>query len=93
MTFTVSFNVYADTEDDCLVNAMRARDWFKSDGHELLKDKLDVIVIEIGEIQNRDINIGEEWERRQGFDIEFRATDVVITDMSGWIETAPTTKE
>ncbi|MEK4196664.1 hypothetical protein NYE59_26605 [Paenibacillus sp. FSL L8-0323] len=93
VTFTVSFNVYADTEDDCLVNAMRARDWFKSDGHELLKDKLDVIVIEIGEIQNRDINIGEEWERRQGFDIEFRATDVVITDMSGWIETAPTTKE
>ncbi|MEK5278755.1 hypothetical protein NSS82_10925 [Paenibacillus sp. FSL H7-0735] len=89
VTFTVSFNCYADDSDIAQVNAMRARDWFKSDGHDLLKDKLDVIVIEIGEIQNRDINIGEEWERRQGFDVEFRATDVVVTDMSGWIDTAP----
>jgi hypothetical protein len=52
-----------------------------------------VIVIEIGDIQNRDINIGEEWERRQGFDVDFRATDLVISELSNWLETAPTTKE
>ncbi|WP_342547660.1 hypothetical protein NST69_27600 [Paenibacillus sp. FSL P2-0089] len=89
VTFTASFNCYADDSDVAMVNAMRARDWFKAIGRELLKDKLDVIVIEIGEIQNRDINIGEEWERRQGFDVELRATDLVISDLSGWIETAP----
>lgn len=89
VTFTVSFNCYADDSDIAMVNAMRARDWFKTDGRETLKYMLDVIVTDIGEIQNRDINIGEEWERRQGFDVDFRATDVVITDLSGWIETAP----
>lgn len=89
VTFTVSFNSYADLSEDSIENAMRARDWFKATGRELLKDTLDIIVIEIGEIQNRDINIGEEWERRQGFDVEFRATDLVVTDLSGWIETAP----
>ncbi|ETT45223.1 hypothetical protein C162_21843 [Paenibacillus sp. FSL R7-269] len=89
VTFTVSFNCYADDSDIAMVNAMRARDWFKTTGGDRLKDTLDVIVIDIGEIQNRDINIGEEWERRQGFDVEFRATDLVITDVSGWIETAP----
>lgn len=89
VTFSVSFNSYADLTEDSVENALRARDWFKVVGRELLKDTLDVIVIEIGEIQNRDINISEEWERRQGFDVEFRATDLVITDLSGWIETAP----
>lgn len=93
VTFTVSFNCYADDSDLALVNAMRARDWFKSDGHEVLKNTLDVIVTEIGEIQNRDVNIGEEWERRQGFDVDFRATDLVISELPNWIETAPTTKE
>lgn len=88
VTFTVSFTCYADDSDVAMVNAMRARDWFKMAGRELLKDTLDVIVIEIGEIQNRDINIGEEWERRQGFDVELRATDLVISDLTGWIETA-----
>lgn len=89
VTFTVSFNCYADESDIAMLNAMRARDWFKSTGHERLKDKLDVIVTEIGEIQNRDINIGEEWERRQGFDVDFRATDLVVTDLPNWIETVP----
>ncbi|MEK4062196.1 MULTISPECIES: phage neck terminator protein [unclassified Paenibacillus] len=89
VTFTVSFNSYADATEDSIQNAMLARDWFKTAGRELLKNTLDVIVIEIGEVQNRDINIGEEWERRQGFDVDFRATDLVITDLSGWIETAP----
>ncbi|MDH6370554.1 hypothetical protein M2444_002334 [Paenibacillus sp. PastF-3] len=89
VTFTVSFSCYSDDSDIAMVNAMHARDWFKVTGRELLKDTLDIIVTDIGEIQNRDINIGEEWERRQGFDVEFRATDVVVTDMSGWIDTAP----
>ncbi len=87
VTFTVSFNSYADLTEDSIGNAMLARDWFKTAGHEQLKNTLDVIVVDIGDIRNRDINIGEEWERRQGFDVDFRATDLVITGLTDWIET------
>ncbi|GBF73055.1 hypothetical protein PA598K_01340 [Paenibacillus sp. 598K] len=89
VTFTFSFNSYADDTDVALIHAMQARDWFHTTGAERLKWALDVVVVDVGDIQNRDVNLGEEWERRQGFDVEFRATDVVITDLSGWIETAP----
>ncbi|AIQ63313.1 hypothetical protein PSTEL_09665 [Paenibacillus stellifer] len=92
VTFTVSFNCYADDIDAAIVLAMTARDWFKMSGREVLKDTLDVVVTDIGDIQNRDLNIGEEWERRQGFDVEFRATDRVESPLN-WIDTAPITKE
>ncbi|MCJ8015229.1 hypothetical protein MUG84_26530 [Paenibacillus sp. KQZ6P-2] len=71
---TVSFLSYADDNVTSTVNAMRARDWFKTAGREALKD-IDVIVTSIGNVENRDINIGPEWERRMGFDIELRTTD------------------
>ncbi|MFD1777015.1 phage neck terminator protein [Paenibacillus rhizophilus] len=93
VTFTISILSYADSVDDSVENAMKAQDWFKVTGAEQLRDTLDVVVVLVGEVQNRDINIGEEWERRQGFDVDFRATDTAITDLSGWIETAIITKE
>lgn len=85
VSFTVSFCCYADDKDVSVRNAIKARDWFKMIGRGLLKETLDVVVAEIGEIQNRDINIGEEWERRQGFDVDFRTVDVVEMDLE-WIE-------
>ncbi len=90
VTFTVSFLSYADTVDDSLVNAMKASDWFKGTGYHALKT-LDIVVIDIGEVQNRDINIGEEWERRHGFEIELRATDIVESPLE-WIEQIEVTK-
>ncbi|WP_025692629.1 phage neck terminator protein [Paenibacillus zanthoxyli] len=92
VTFTASVLSYADSVDDSVENAMKAQDWFKVAGAELLRDTLDIVVIRVGEVQNRDINIGEEWERRQGFDIDFRALDIVESPLT-WIETAPITKE
>ncbi|MGN7359461.1 phage neck terminator protein [Paenibacillus sp. SAF-054] len=74
VNFTVSFLSYADDNVTSTLNAMRVRDWFKTDGREALKD-MDVIVTSIGNVENRDINIGPEWERRMGFDVELRTTD------------------
>jgi len=92
VTFTVSILSYADSVDDSVENAMKAQDWFKVPGAEQLRDALDVVVVRVGAVENRDINIGEEWERRQGFDVDFRATDRVESPLT-WIDTAPITKE
>ncbi|MGG0756264.1 phage neck terminator protein [Brevibacillus laterosporus] len=74
--FTVSFLSYANDKATSIENAMKARDWLKRDGRELLKDQVNVIVSEIDPIDNRDVLIGDEWERRQGFDVTFRTLDV-----------------
>lgn len=92
VTITVSFLSYADSVDDSLLNGLRARDWFKTAGYQALK-ALDVVVVEIGELQNLDINIEDEWERRQGFDVELRATDIVETPLETWIDEVNMTRE
>lgn len=74
--FTVSFLSYADDKATSIENAMKAQDWLKRDGRELLKDQVNVIVAEIGRNENRDVLIADEWERRQGFDVTFRTLDV-----------------
>ncbi|MGF9906959.1 phage neck terminator protein [Brevibacillus porteri] len=80
VSFTVSFLSYAGDKATSIENAMRARDWLKRDGRELLKDRVNVIVSEIGTIENRDVQIVDEWERRQGFDVTFRTTDVTVSE-------------
>ncbi|TQR29394.1 phage neck terminator protein [Brevibacillus brevis] len=79
--FTVSFFSYADDKATSVENAMKARDWFKTAGYEVLKDTVNVIVANYGSIENRDIKIGLEWERRHGFEIEFRTIDETERDL------------
>ncbi|HBZ80917.1 MAG TPA: hypothetical protein DEP07_11090 [Brevibacillus sp.] len=76
VTGTVSFLSYADDKATSIENAIRARDWFKREGRELLKDRVNVVVSEISPIDNRDVLLADEWERRQGFEVTFRTTDV-----------------
>ncbi|MNV81756.1 hypothetical protein D3C71_1754390 [compost metagenome] len=52
-----------------------------------LKEDVNVVVVEIGSVQNRDVNIGTEWERREGFDVDFRTVDVSESEL-GTIEKA-----
>ncbi|ODB61360.1 phage neck terminator protein [Paenibacillus polymyxa] len=78
--FTVSFLSYAADSADSITNALRAQDWFKTIGRDVLKD-LDVIVFDIGSVDNRDILIADEWERRYGFDVDFRTTSVADQDL------------
>lgn len=74
--FTVSFMSYADDHPTSMNNALLAREWFRTDGREILKEAFWIIVYEVGHVENRDIAIGEEWERRQGFEVVFRMPDV-----------------
>ncbi|ASS66378.1 MULTISPECIES: hypothetical protein [unclassified Paenibacillus] len=83
---TVSLMSYADPRSVALTQALQARDWLKTAGRDALK-ALDVVVVRVEDVQNRDINIGEEWERRYGFDAELRATDRITTELY-WIEQA-----
>ncbi|MBY0024551.1 hypothetical protein H7K28_15175 [Paenibacillus polymyxa] len=84
--FTVSFLSYAADSADSITNALRAQDWLKTIGRDVLKD-LDVVVFNIGSVDNRDILIADEWERRFGFDVDFRITAVADQDLQ-WIEKA-----
>ncbi|MCY7484431.1 LIC_12616 family protein [Paenibacillus alvei] len=81
VTFSVSFLSYAADSATSIENAMRACDWFKGAGHDILKDAVNVVVVEVGSIENRDIVMEEVWERRHGFEVEFRTLDVVETEL------------
>ncbi len=88
---TVSFLSYADPRSAALTQALQARDWIKTAGREALK-ALNVVVVTVEDVQNRDVNIGEEWERRYGFDVNLRATDRITTDLQ-WIDQAKPIEE
>ncbi len=88
---TVSLMSYSDPRSAALTQALRARDWIKTAGREALK-ALDVVVVTVEDVQNRDVNIGEEWERRYGFDVELRATDRTTTELK-WIDQAKPQEE
>lgn len=79
--FTVSFLSYADDKATSMENAMKARDWFNTTGYEALKDTVNVIVSNFGAVENRDVHIGDEWERRHGFELEFRTIDETERDL------------
>ncbi|MEC0092883.1 phage neck terminator protein [Paenibacillus macquariensis] len=82
--FTVSFLSYAPFVSDSVKNAMLARDWFKGNGRLPLKN-MNVVLVELGAVTNRDVKIGNESERRQGFDVELRTLDIVEFDLE-WID-------
>ncbi|QOS97553.1 hypothetical protein JNUCC42_13225 [Brevibacterium sp. JNUCC-42] len=91
-TFLVSFHSYADRKADSIKNAMRAQDWLRLIGSEEMKREANLVVVDCGDIHNRDVQVGDEWERRNGFDARFRATSVVEI-RNTWIEKANIRRE
>jgi len=75
--FTVSFQSCAVDKAGSIELALQIRDWFKVQGHRLLKDAVNVVVKEVGGIDNRDVQVGEEWERKNGLDVIFRTVNVI----------------
>jgi len=75
--FTVSFQSYAQSKKESIQNAMRAREWFQTAGHLHIKDAVGVVVVDVGAIDNRDVKVGDEWERKNGFDVDFRTANTV----------------
>ncbi|UVI28170.1 phage neck terminator protein [Paenibacillus spongiae] len=78
---SVSFQSYALSRLESVNQANRARDWFLTDGHWLLKDAAGVVVVEVGQTQNNDLQIGDEWERRNGFEIDCRTTNIIDQEL------------
>ncbi|MBH5316708.1 hypothetical protein I6N90_02650 [Paenibacillus sp. GSMTC-2017] len=79
VSFTVSFLSHASDRATSIENGLVARDWFKTAGHVLLKELVDVVVVNVGDLENRDVTNNNVLELRQGFEVEFRTTSVVET--------------
>lgn len=86
-TLSVAFQSYAKSRLESVNQANRARDWLMTDGHWLLKDMAGAVITEVGATQNNDLQIGEEWERRNGFEVDIRAPNVIVQALQP-IETA-----
>ncbi|MDQ0169179.1 phage neck terminator protein [Paenibacillus tundrae] len=80
VTLSVTFQSYAHDRLGAVVLANRARDWFLTAGHRVLKDDVNTVVVTVGESINNDVQLGNEWERRNGFEIELRAKNVIEED-------------
>ena len=87
VTLSVAFQSYAKSRLESVNQANRARDWLMTDGHWLLKDNTGAVITEVGATQNNDLQIGEEWERRNGFELNLRAPNVIVQALTP-IETA-----
>ena len=83
--FTMTFLSFEDDKAIRTHNACTAREWFKSEGHVELKEKVNVVVSKVGSVSNRDIQNDTVWERREGVDVEFRTLDILESDLE-WIE-------
>lgn len=72
--FTMSFNAYSldSMESKSLIKAIW--DYFKHTGYHKLKE-IDLVVVEVGNINNLDVLDINKYERREGFDVRFRTID------------------
>ena len=67
----ISFNCYSDDIAECLDKIYKAWDYFKHGGNDLLA--LDnIVVVRVEDITDRTIALGDRYEYRYGFDVEFR---------------------
>ena len=67
----MSFNAYSNDILECQEVALKAWEWFKHKSKTLFSDN-GIKVVTVGNIQDRTAFLVEEYEYRQGFDIEFR---------------------
>ncbi|WP_422659114.1 phage neck terminator protein [Paenibacillus sp. EC2-1] len=77
VALSVTFQSYAKTRLESVNLANRARDWFETTGHRILKENVNVVVVDVGATTNTDIQLGTEWERRNGFEVECRTVNII----------------
>lgn len=83
---TLSFNAYAADDFASRELADKIHGWFTFHGLETLDDA-GIAVIEVTDIENRDVMILDEYERRNGFDVILRVGKVMSKQMD-YIENA-----
>lgn len=67
----MSFNAYSDDLEECEEAAIKAWEWFRFKGRRILS-YANYIVVNVGNITDRTALLGEAYEYRYGFDVEFR---------------------
>lgn len=68
---TWSITIQSDNDTETLEKAMLAWDWFVETGNFYFREH-NIVVVNVGDITNRDNFISIEYEYRQGFDVRFR---------------------
>lgn len=69
--FTVSVTAYGDNPSSAMQLSIDARDFINGQGRDILRPK-QVVIVEVGNITNRDTLLVDDYERRSGFDVRFR---------------------
>lgn len=67
----MSFNAYSNDILECQEVALNAWEWFKHKSKNLFSDN-NILVVSVGNVQDRTVFEGVNYEYRNGFDIEFR---------------------
>lgn len=87
----LSFNAYAMDEDVSNELAQSVHDWFRFHGSDFL-DANNIVVSDITDVQNRDVFLVDDYERRNGFDVTLRLSRALSKPME-YIEKAEVERE
>jgi hypothetical protein len=88
---SLSITAYSLTYGESIQKSLSALSWFKLFGYDYLKSQ-NIVVVETTQVQDRDILIVDNYERRSGFDIKLRVLSQLI-NIVPTIETFEITKE
>jgi len=69
---TLSITAYHKDVDESIELAQKIRDWFDFYGQEDL-EAAGIAVVSLGQVENRDALVVDDYERRNGFDVILRA--------------------
>lgn len=86
-----SFTVYSNGLDEATDVCMGIIEFFNRTARETLSDS-GIVVVSMGDAQNRSLFLGDHYERRWGCDIRFRAVDYTKS-ATDYIETAEIEQE
>lgn len=81
---TLSLSAYAMDGDESYGLAVKMREWFDFYGADELEG-IDVVVVTLGNIENRDAFVVDDYERRNGFDVTLRVFKELKREV-GYIE-------
>lgn len=71
-----SFNSYSDNVVDAYDTILKAWEWFKFIGYQVLKGN-NLVVVNVGAIQDRTVFLTPDYEYRYGFDVELRTVHTI----------------
>lgn len=83
--WTMDFQTEAADPDESAILAHKLRDWFRVS--RLLQERFGIGVARVGGIDDRALQLGEDWEYRHGFEVDLRVTNKIIQPLEP-IETA-----